>query len=93
VAANVIAREQWTPVRYVRFPQRCDFCWETIPRCKPGNSTGTRGTKAYFNAVRRVWECIACRQEGFRAEAERERMDEARAREAGCRSVSSTPAI
>lgn len=60
--------EQWTPVRYVREPQRCDFCWQTIRAGSPGTRTGERGTKAYYNATRRVWECLECRTEGTRVQ-------------------------
>ena len=88
-----MTREQWTPVRFVHEAQRCDFCWERIPKGSPGHKSGTRGTKAFYNAVRRVWECLACREEGFRAEAAREQLDDQKAREAECRNSTSAPAI
>jgi len=62
----------WTPVRYVRFPQVCDFCWELIPRSSPGRTTGSRGTKAFFNAALNIWECIPCREEATRADLTRQ---------------------
>jgi hypothetical protein len=65
----------WVAVRYVAQSQRCDFCWQRIPKGSPGNRTGERGTKAWYNAKRRVWECMGCRTEGFRAEEAREAMD------------------
>ena len=73
-----MSAERWIPARTISQRQRCDFCGCDIPRAKPGNTTGSRGTKAWFNPDRRVWECCDCRSEGFRAEAEREKLDEAR---------------
>lgn len=84
-------RERWYSTRWVparmdpnRYDNRrrfsCDFCWEEIPRDKPGSSRGTRGTKAWYNPARRVYECLGCRSEGFRAEEVRERMDAERRR-------------
>ncbi|HEY6108670.1 MAG TPA: hypothetical protein VIV56_07185 [Gemmatimonadales bacterium] len=49
-------RERWTPARYIAVDQVCDFCWAVIPRARPGNKAGTRGTKAWFNPDRKVWE-------------------------------------
>jgi len=70
--------ERWTPVRFVANAQRCDFCGCDIPRAKPGNTVGTRGTKAWWNPDRKVWECLGCRTEGFRAEEERAKLDQER---------------
>ena len=58
----------WTPARFVHEPQTCSFCGYMIPRASPGSTTGTRGTKAYFNSLTKVWECIGCRQEALRAQ-------------------------
>lgn len=58
----------WMPVRYVNEPQVCSFCGYTIQRASPGSTTGSRGTKAYFNSLTKVWECIGCRQEALRAQ-------------------------
>ena len=66
--------EQWTPVRYVRRPQTCAFCWCVIPAGSPGSSTGTRGTRAWVND-RGEWECLGCRSDGFRAEEARAKRD------------------
>jgi hypothetical protein len=60
--------EQWTPVRYIRNARRCDFCGIEIPAGSPGATRGTRGTKAYFNPHRNVWECMPCRSEATRAD-------------------------
>ena len=68
----------WTPVRYVRVAQVCSFCGHTIPAGSPGSTTGTRGTKAYYNAVLNVWECIGCRQEALRALGAQLEMDNPR---------------
>ena len=68
----------WTPVRFVHQPQRCQFCWEVIPRAKPGTTTGTRGTKAFYNAALQVWECMKCREEATRADLARQAELEAR---------------
>jgi hypothetical protein len=52
----------WMPVRFVSKQQVCDFCWGFIPPQKPGTSTGSRGTKAYYCPGLGIWECIPCRQ-------------------------------
>lgn len=65
----------WTPVRYVHKSQRCDFCWNAIPRARPGSTTGTRGTKAYFNAALGIWECLKCREAAHDADAARMAID------------------
>lgn len=52
----------WMPVRFVSHEQECDLCWAIIPKASPGRSTGTRGTKAWYNAAFGIWECIKCRQ-------------------------------
>ena len=72
-----MSRENWTPIRYVTAAVNCDFCGVLIPRCKPGTTKGTRGTKAWRSNVRGVWECLCCRSEGFRAESERDKIDDA----------------
>lgn len=51
----------WTPVRFVRQQVECACCWEIIPAGKPGTTTGTRGTKAYYCAQTREFECMRCR--------------------------------
>lgn len=66
--------ELWTPVRYVSRNQVCDFCWCTIPKGSPGNSAGTRGTRAWFNHYLGIWECLECRTEAVRAELMREQL-------------------
>jgi len=66
----------WVPVRYVERAQICQFCQRRIPKGSPGNSKGTRGTKAWFNRRTKAWECLPCRTEGFQVEAARERMYE-----------------
>lgn len=68
----------WTPARYIDKSQKCDFCWNAIVRCKPGNTTGTRGTKAWYNAALGIWECLACRSEGMRAEEARAAIDQSK---------------
>ena len=59
-------------MRHVYKTARCSFCGFDIPRGLPGTTTGSRGTKAYFNAQLGEWECIGCRQEALRAQAARE---------------------
>ena len=61
----------WTPVRTVRADVECSFCNNLILRTAPGRRTGERGTKAFYNAVLREWECIPCRIEAGRANEER----------------------
>lgn len=72
----------WTPSRYVKHDQQCDFCWNRIPRSKPGSTSGTRGTKAFYNAAFNIWECWPCRQEAARADEAREALDQGRRRAA-----------
>lgn len=60
------------PVRFIRFPQTCRFCWRDIPPGRPGTRTGERGTKAYFDPTTREWECIPCHDELTRANLARE---------------------
>lgn len=67
VPAGVDVERAWTPVRYVREAQTCAFCWGPIPAGSPGSRTGTRGTRAWYNAVWQVWECIPCRDEATRS--------------------------
>ena len=61
----------WMPVRFIHADQECSFCHHTILRAAPGTKTGTRGTKAYYNAMLKEWECVECRQEALRAESAR----------------------
>lgn len=61
----------WMPVRFVPDGVTCDFCRFVIPRSFPGRRTGERGTKAYFNSLMRVYECIGCRQDELRAQSAR----------------------
>ena len=68
----------WVPARYVHADQACSFCGFTIFACAPGNKTGTRGTKAYLNALLNVWEGIPCRQEALRAHGAQLELDNAR---------------
>jgi len=63
--------ERWTPVRHVPAGVACDFCRNGIPAGSPGRRAGERGTRAWYNAHRRVYECIGCRSEAFRADAAR----------------------
>lgn len=70
--------EAWIPVRFVRVEVRCDFCKHRIPVGSPGRKTGTRGTRCWWNKVRRVYECLDCRTDGFRAEEARHDHDRAR---------------
>ena len=60
--------EKWTPARHVPTGVYCDFCNCWIRKASPGNSTGSRGTKAWYNAYRKVWECLGCRTEAMRAD-------------------------
>ena len=60
---------EWTPARYVPRGIACDFCRFPIPHGSPGHSKGDRGTKAWYCARLRVWECMPCRSEAMRAEA------------------------
>lgn len=69
------ARDNWTPVRFVPGEVPCSFCLRKIPRGAPGSSKGTRGTKAYWCSDRKVWECVACRAEGVRAEIVQDEQD------------------
>mgnify|MGYP001597997964 CR=1 FL=1 len=59
--------ELWTPARYISMSQICWFCHAHIPRDRPGARVGDRGTKAFFNSARRLWECTPCRVEATRA--------------------------
>jgi len=51
----------WRPVRFVRARQLCCRCWHYIPKGSPGNTTGTRGTKAWWHPGWDVWMCVPCR--------------------------------
>lgn len=72
----------WIPARYVHADVPCSFCGFTIFACAPGNKTGTRGTKAYFNSMLNWWECIPCRQEALRAHGAQLELDNAAGRAA-----------
>lgn len=63
--------EYWTPVRYMQHDAVCDFCRFKIPRGSPGRSRGTRGTRCWWNAFRKVYECLDCRTEAVRADIAR----------------------
>ena len=63
-----IERKTWTPVRFIRDPQVCAFCWQIIPNGRPGSTTGSRGTKAWYCPEHRVYECLGCRSEATDAE-------------------------
>lgn len=78
-----MSRERWTPARFVPEGVVCDFCWQDIPKASPGHKSGTRGTKAFYNPDRAVWESMGCRLEGSRAEGEREKLDDARRAQQG----------
>jgi hypothetical protein len=73
--------EPWIPVRFIHQPQTCHLCWVRIPRGAPGSRTGERGTRAWMLRGARMlniagqvllgpdlWECLACHDEGTRAE-------------------------
>jgi hypothetical protein len=64
----------WVPARHVQQAQKCATCRVVIPKGAPGTSTGSRGTKAWYNRLSREWECIACRSEGMRADDARQAM-------------------
>lgn len=68
-----IACEAWTPIRYVRAPQRCEFCGAVILAASPGSSTGDRGTRAFWQPRRNRWQCLGCHSELVRIEVARER--------------------
>ncbi len=63
----------WIPARFVRRSQVCAFCRSSISPARPGSTTGTRGTKAWFNPATGEWECLECHEEASRAEAARQR--------------------
>lgn len=63
--------EQWIPVRWVKKAVRCDFCRSNIPAGKPGTTTGSRGTKAWYCRHRNIFECLGCRSEAMRADTAR----------------------
>lgn len=77
---NVYDEERWTPVRFVRDEQVCAFCGARIPQARPGTTTGTRGTKAFFSHDSKRWSCSDCY-------AIVSRSDRARAECGGCRSL------
>lgn len=57
----------WIAARTIRRDVVCSFCGALIRRCAPGSTTGTRGTKAFFNPQLREFECMPCREEATRA--------------------------
>lgn len=63
--------EQWTPVRTLHADAPCFFCGRLILRGSPGRTMGTRGTRCWWNAARREYECLDCRSEAMRAEETR----------------------
>ena len=71
MCATWVRPEVWTPVRYVQRQEVCDFCWNFIPPGSPGRSTGSRGTRAWYNPALDIWECLACRSEAMRADMAR----------------------
>lgn len=62
---------EWIPIRYVRKSETCSFCNLTIPAGSPGPRVGERGTKAWWDQANHQWECLACHDEGTRAELAR----------------------
>lgn len=66
--SNPVPRVTWTPARYVRDPQVCSMCFNIIPNGRPGATTGTRGTKAWYCPEHQVWECLDCHTERTDAE-------------------------
>jgi hypothetical protein len=65
------SEEPWTAVRYVRDNQLCGDCGVSIPRGSPGAGTGSRGTRAYYQPQRHVWQCLACGTDRTRTELAR----------------------
>ena len=61
-------REEWLPIRTINQEQVCWFCGFVIPKGRPGATTGTRGTKAWWFRAKDTWECLGCRSEAVRAE-------------------------
>lgn len=55
--------EEWSPVRWVRSPQVCSWCWGPIGVVSPGATTGTRGTKAFVCVQLGLWRHIDCHHE------------------------------
>jgi len=64
---RAIRSETWVPIRTVYMNTYCWLCGDLIPRAKPGCTTGTRGTKAWWCKERDVCECTGCRSEAMRA--------------------------
>jgi hypothetical protein len=64
---RAIPVETWIPMRTVYASTWCWFCGAFIAKGKPGNTTGTRGTKAWWCRERDVCECLECRSEAIRA--------------------------
>lgn len=59
---------KWTPVRYLAHDAVCGFCRVMIFKGSPGRTTGTRGTRCWWNAYWREYECLGCRSEAMRAD-------------------------
>jgi hypothetical protein len=68
--------EVWIPIRFVREEVRCWFCHARIPKASPGSTTGTRGTKAWWDKATNRWECLPCHDEGTRAQIARDELDD-----------------
>ena len=63
--------ERWSPMWQVPQGVECCFCGYPIKPGGPPYKTKTTAMRAWFNHHRRVWECIGCRQEAFRADMAR----------------------
>lgn len=59
--------EKWIPVRFLRQAVVCSFCRCTVWAGSPGHTTGTRGTRVWWNQWRNEYECMPCRSEAVRA--------------------------
>lgn len=72
----------WQPVRYVHADQVCVswHCRRRIPKGAPGHSTGTRGTKAFFNRATGGYMCLECHAMNVAYDVGCEELDRARAR-------------
>lgn len=62
--------EEWRHAREHLRDEVCELCWKPIPKFTPGHTSGTRGTKAFYEPVLRLWrhrECHERRQAWERA--------------------------